>query len=152
MSHPTRHILLEAGSELAESRGLAQMTVDAIVDKAGFGKGTFYVHFSDRIAFLVALHAQFHERLLSLAHITRDGRLSPFPIIVLHVLGGFRGLFAAKQPGYDVERHVNTSGYSGRGDDLAVVYVALRGANLCVGCQSVQLVHREVMRGGGKTF
>ncbi len=64
MSHPTRTILLEAGYELAENRGLAQMTVDAIVDKAGFGKGTFYVHFPDRIAFLVALHAQFHERLL----------------------------------------------------------------------------------------
>ncbi len=64
MSHPTRHILLEAGSELAESRGLAQMTIDAIVGKVGLGKGTFYVHFPDRTAFLVALHAQFHERLL----------------------------------------------------------------------------------------
>ena len=64
MAHPTRHVLLEAGSQLAETCGLAQMTVDAIVGKAGLGKGTFYVHFPDRTAFLVALHAQFHERLL----------------------------------------------------------------------------------------
>ena len=64
MVHPTRNVLLEAGSQLAETRGIGQMTVDAIVGKAGLGKGTFYVHFPDRTAFLVALHAQFHERLL----------------------------------------------------------------------------------------
>ena len=76
MSHPTRNLLLEAGSEIAEDYGLAQMTVDAIVGKAGFGKGTFYVHFPDRIFFLVALHAQFHERLLQ-AVLDATAELSP---------------------------------------------------------------------------
>lgn len=76
MSHPTYNILLKAGSEIAEDYGLAQMTVDAIVGQAGFGKGTFYVHFPDRIFFLVALHAQFHERLLR-AVLDATAELSP---------------------------------------------------------------------------
>ena len=66
MSHPTRQALLEAGLELSTSTGLANLTVDAIVRQAGVAKGTFYVHFADRTAFLVTLHAQFHERLRDL--------------------------------------------------------------------------------------
>ena len=52
-SHPTRNALLEAGLKIAEAEGLAHMTVDQIVREAGVAKGTFYVHFSDRVAFLV---------------------------------------------------------------------------------------------------
>src|SRR5215471_10575314 len=63
MSHPTRQALVDAGLDLAASAGLNRLTVDAVVNKAGVAKGTFYVHFHDRTAFLVALHAQFHERL-----------------------------------------------------------------------------------------
>ena len=63
MSHPTRQALVDAGLDLAASAGLNHLTVDAVVNKAGVAKGTFYVHFHDRTAFLVALHAQFHERL-----------------------------------------------------------------------------------------
>ncbi len=63
MSHPTRQVLLDAGLELAITVSLTRLTVDAIVQKAGVAKGTFYVHFADRAAFLVALHAQFHEQL-----------------------------------------------------------------------------------------
>ena len=65
MSHPTRQNLLEAGLDLTSTVGLGRLTVDAIVQKAGVAKGTFYVHFADRTAFLLALHAQFHERLYS---------------------------------------------------------------------------------------
>jgi TetR/AcrR family transcriptional regulator, transcriptional repressor for nem operon len=63
MSHPTRLALLEAGHELCVTTGLARLTVDAIVKKAGVAKGTFYVHFPDRTSFLVALHVQFYDRL-----------------------------------------------------------------------------------------
>ena len=63
MSHPTRQVLLDAGLELASNVSLTKLTVDAIVQKAGVAKGTFYVHFADRAAFLVALHAQFHDQL-----------------------------------------------------------------------------------------
>ncbi len=63
MPHPTRSALLEAGLRIAETQGLMNMTVDQIVREAGVAKGTFYVHFPDRVAFLLALHIQFHERL-----------------------------------------------------------------------------------------
>lgn len=63
MSHPTRQALIDAGLDLAASASLNRLTVDAVVTKAGVAKGTFYVHFPDRTAYLVALHAQFHERL-----------------------------------------------------------------------------------------
>lgn len=63
MVHPTRQALIDAGFALASTESLDRITVDAIVRKAGFAKGTFYVHFADRAAFLLALHAQFHEHL-----------------------------------------------------------------------------------------
>lgn len=64
MSHPTRQKLIDAGLELATQGSLHRLTVDAVVNKAEVAKGTFYVHFPDRAAFLVALHVQFHEQLL----------------------------------------------------------------------------------------
>jgi TetR/AcrR family transcriptional repressor of nem operon len=63
MSHPTRQALLDAGLKLSATASLSRITIDAIVRDAGVAKGTFYVHFTDRAAFLAALHAQFHERL-----------------------------------------------------------------------------------------
>jgi TetR/AcrR family transcriptional repressor of nem operon len=57
--HPTAELLLQAGTALADQRGLATMTVDAVVERAGTGKGTFYRHFSDQSAFLIALQARF---------------------------------------------------------------------------------------------
>jgi AcrR family transcriptional regulator len=63
MPHPTRQALIEAGFILASSESLNHITVDAIVKQAGVAKGTFYVHFADRAAFLIALHVQFHDQL-----------------------------------------------------------------------------------------
>jgi TetR/AcrR family transcriptional repressor of nem operon len=51
--------LLEAGAMLADDGGLASMTVDAVVNQAGTGKGTFYRHFPDQSSFLAALHERF---------------------------------------------------------------------------------------------
>src|SRR5262245_54972133 len=59
----TRGLLLDAGVTVAEREGLAGLSVNRVVAQAGFAKGTFYVHFADREAFVDALHARFHARV-----------------------------------------------------------------------------------------
>jgi AcrR family transcriptional regulator len=61
----TRRHLIDSGLELAEQTGLAGMSVNLIVEKAGVAKGTFFHHFGDRARFLVALHREFHDRLFA---------------------------------------------------------------------------------------
>lgn len=55
----TRAALLDAGLEVAEEFGLSGMSVNRVVAAAGVAKGTFYVHFADRDAFLNALHQRY---------------------------------------------------------------------------------------------
>jgi AcrR family transcriptional regulator len=62
-SHPTRDRLLDAGVQIAELHGLAGLSVNQVVAEAGLAKGTFYVHFADRAAYVDALHARFHGRV-----------------------------------------------------------------------------------------
>jgi TetR/AcrR family transcriptional regulator, transcriptional repressor for nem operon len=57
----TREALQDAGLRVAERHGLAGMSVNRIVAEAGLAKGTFYVHFPDRAAFLGAIHERFHD-------------------------------------------------------------------------------------------
>ena len=59
----TREALLDAGVALAEEHGLAGASVNMVVARAGVAKGTFYVHFKDRAAFVDAMHARFHARV-----------------------------------------------------------------------------------------
>jgi TetR/AcrR family transcriptional repressor of nem operon len=59
-AHPTADALLDAGIAVAEEHGLAGLSVNRVVARAGLAKGTFYVHFADRDAFVDALHARFH--------------------------------------------------------------------------------------------
>jgi len=59
----TREALLDAGVALAEEHGLAGVSVNMVVARAGVAKGTFYVHFKDRAAFVDAMHARFHARV-----------------------------------------------------------------------------------------
>jgi hypothetical protein len=49
MVHPTRQVLIDAGFALASTESLNCITVDAIVSKAGFVKGTFYVQVVGKI-------------------------------------------------------------------------------------------------------
>jgi TetR/AcrR family transcriptional regulator, transcriptional repressor for nem operon len=56
----TRQALLDAGASLAEEHGLAGLSVNMVVARAGVAKGTFYVHFKDRAAFVDAMHERFH--------------------------------------------------------------------------------------------
>lgn len=59
----TREALLDAGVAVAELHGLGGLSVNRVVARAGVAKGTFYVHFADREAFVEALHARFHDRV-----------------------------------------------------------------------------------------
>src|SRR3984957_2319808 len=59
----TREALLDAGAALAEEHGLAGVSVNMVVARAGVAKGTFYVHFSGRAAFVDAMHERFHDRV-----------------------------------------------------------------------------------------
>jgi TetR/AcrR family transcriptional regulator, transcriptional repressor for nem operon len=59
----TREALLDAGAVLAEEHGLAGVSVNMVVARAGVAKGTFYVHFKDRAAFVDAMHERFHARV-----------------------------------------------------------------------------------------
>jgi TetR/AcrR family transcriptional regulator, transcriptional repressor for nem operon len=63
VSHPTYDALLDAGIAVAEREGLAGLSVNRVVAVAGVAKGTFYVHFADREAFVDALHARFHAKV-----------------------------------------------------------------------------------------
>jgi AcrR family transcriptional regulator len=59
----THAMLLDAGVAVAERDGLAGLSVNRVVAEAGVAKGTFYVHFADREAFVDALHEAFHDRV-----------------------------------------------------------------------------------------
>jgi AcrR family transcriptional regulator len=61
----TRETLLDAGVVVAEGHGLSGLSVNRVVAEAGVAKGTFYVHFQDRAAFVDALHQRFHARVQS---------------------------------------------------------------------------------------
>lgn len=60
---PTQEALLDAGVTVAERHGLSGLSVNRVVAEAGVAKGTFYVHFDDRAAFVDALHERFHARV-----------------------------------------------------------------------------------------
>jgi AcrR family transcriptional regulator len=59
----TRAALLQAGRDVAERDGLADLSVAAVARGAGVAKGTFYVHFEDRDAFVTALRDGSRERI-----------------------------------------------------------------------------------------
>lgn len=61
--NPTVEALLDAGAAVAEKHGLAGLSINRVVAEAGVAKGTFYVHFADRKAFVDTLHARFHTRV-----------------------------------------------------------------------------------------
>ncbi len=61
--HRTYQLLLDAGVAVAAREGLGGLSVNRVVSQAVVAKGTFYVHFADREAFIDALHARFHEHV-----------------------------------------------------------------------------------------
>jgi TetR/AcrR family transcriptional repressor of nem operon len=77
-AHPTRQALLHTGLGLADSTELSSLSIDQVVEQTGVAKGTFYVHFKDRAAYLVALHRRFHDELRVMI-LARAGQLTPGP-------------------------------------------------------------------------
>jgi AcrR family transcriptional regulator len=76
MSEPRRLRLLTAATELAEKHRLDQLTIDAIAAGAGLTKTDFLAEFDSVDAYLVELHNQFMEHILS--SIVKDaGKLPP---------------------------------------------------------------------------
>ncbi|HST55050.1 MAG TPA: TetR/AcrR family transcriptional regulator [Solirubrobacteraceae bacterium] len=69
----TRDALLDAGVAVAETHGLAGLSVNRVVAQADVAKGTFYVHFSDRTAFVDALHGRFHARVSDAVSVATRG-------------------------------------------------------------------------------
>jgi len=63
VAHRTYDALLDAGVAVAARDGLGGLSINRVVAEAGVAKGTFYVHFADREAFIDALHARFHDRV-----------------------------------------------------------------------------------------
>jgi AcrR family transcriptional regulator len=61
----SREALLRAGLVVADQHGFDGMSVNRVVAEAGLAKGTFYVHFADRDAFIDAIHERFLEDLLA---------------------------------------------------------------------------------------
>jgi TetR/AcrR family transcriptional repressor of nem operon len=59
----TREALLQAGRVVAERDGLAELSVASVTEQARVAKGTFYVHFTDREAFVAALRDDFQGRI-----------------------------------------------------------------------------------------
>ncbi len=59
----TKRALVAAGIRVFEKKGMSEMRVDDVVAEAGVAKGTFYLHFKDRAAFLLGIHREFHDSL-----------------------------------------------------------------------------------------
>lgn len=62
-AEPGRTALLTAGAEVAADRGLRGLSINAVVERAGMAKGSFYHHFPDRRSYVVALHRRYHDEL-----------------------------------------------------------------------------------------
>jgi len=61
----TRETLISTGLRLAERTSLAGLSINLLVEEAGVSKGTFFHHFGDRAAYLLALHREFHSRIFA---------------------------------------------------------------------------------------
>jgi AcrR family transcriptional regulator len=55
--------ILESAAALLDTQELSALSVADLAREAGVAKGTFYVHFAHRDAFVHALHQWFHDEL-----------------------------------------------------------------------------------------
>jgi TetR/AcrR family transcriptional repressor of nem operon len=96
-SHPTHGALLGAAAAVLDRDGLHALSIETVTREAGFGKGTFYLHFDDRAALLVELHRQFHDNVfdsITQATSSMSPGLPRARVRILSFLDGCRG-----QPG-----------------------------------------------------
>lgn len=71
----TREVLIETGLRLAETTSLAGLSINLLVEEAGVAKGSFFHHFGERPAYLLALHRAFHDRIFAEISDVVDGMM-----------------------------------------------------------------------------
>ncbi len=130
----TRDALLDAGCAVSERDGLSGLSVNAVVAEAGLAKGTFYVHFTDREAFLAALQERFHTNLaLAVA-----SAVSNLPHGAKRLLAGIEASLDSCLAQRGLKVSLREIGF-GRGDSLA----SLVDPNLrALGCRDVAVTAR----------
>jgi AcrR family transcriptional regulator len=89
----TRHLLLQAFSDLYSEKGFHAMTVQDITDRARVNRGTFYSHFEDKYAILEGwLREQFQQRVASPVLSSGPWSLSTFRLLIKLVVEWFTQL------------------------------------------------------------
>lgn len=63
-SEETIAVILEASTQILETRGLAAFNTNAIAERAGVSIGSLYQYFPGKEAILAALHKHFEEQLM----------------------------------------------------------------------------------------
>src|SRR5690242_657857 len=86
----TRHLLLQAFSDLYSEKGFHTMTVQDVTLRAGVNRGTFYSHFEDKFALLESwLREQFQQRVASPVLSSGPWSLSTFRLLIQLVVEWF---------------------------------------------------------------
>jgi len=89
----TRHLLLQAFSDLFSEKGFHAMTVQDITERARVNRGTFYSHFEDKSAILEWwLREQFQQRVASTVLISDPWNLGTFRVLIQSVVEWFTQL------------------------------------------------------------
>lgn len=79
----TRRTLHEALISLVLEKGYERITVQDILDRADVGRSTFYAHFRDKEALLIASFDDMRERLTRELDSTADGPVDPGRVAAL---------------------------------------------------------------------
>ncbi|MGE0322273.1 MAG: TetR/AcrR family transcriptional regulator [Polyangiaceae bacterium] len=82
----TRAALLKAAGELFSEQGIDVPSLDAICDRAGFTRGAFYVHFTDRDELVRAVCAEYQSNLLQQISVYDDSP-EALPNLLRRLLG-----------------------------------------------------------------
>jgi AcrR family transcriptional regulator len=86
----TRHLLLQAFSDLYSEKGFHAMTVQDLTSRARVNRGTFYSHFEDKSAILEGwLREQFQQRVASPVLSSGPWSLSTFRLLIKLVVEWF---------------------------------------------------------------
>jgi AcrR family transcriptional regulator len=86
----TRHLLLQAFSDLYSEKGFHAMTVQDLTSRARVNRGTFYSHFEDKYAFLEGwLREQFQQRVAGPVLSSGPWSLSTFHLLIKLVVEWF---------------------------------------------------------------
>ena len=115
-SRKTRRLLGEALLQLALEKGMDQVTVRDITQRAGLDRSTFYLHFRDKRALLEATRRQLVDDLVAQGapHRTIGGRLlAAFRHMAQHA-AAYRALLASADPGLEHSLHDYLAGHVAR--------------------------------------